>query len=216
MSIESTSSYVFDPYSKYNTWVEKYPGRSANAGAGSLSSGASGIGVSGLLTSDGRQELQKALTAMKKEGYTSFSFADIEDYRQKLEQDFASAVRSDLKEMGVDPEIEFQLVLDAYGNITVVSEHKDKAAVEQYLKDNPEMVDVFKHIQALSNLKKSQQGSVAQNAAFTRNLKRSLQAEAIQAFFETTDNNGQDYFSQIATFGSNAATSYLLGLNTKV
>ncbi len=118
--------------------------------------------------------------------------------------------------MGVDPDIEFRLVLDANGNLTVVSEHPDKAVVEQYFKDNPEMVDVFKHIQALSNLKKAQTRSPMEAAEFTRNLKLNLQAEAVQAFFAATDNDGSDYFSQIANFGSNTATSYLLGLNTKV
>jgi hypothetical protein len=214
MTVTAAGTQPFDVYSKYNSWVEKYPGRSADANGASGSASASS-GISGMLSGEGRQELQKALEAMKQEGYTSFSFADIEDYRQKLEKDFSSAVREDLKTMGVDPDIEFQLVLDASGNAAVVSDHPDKAAVEQYLKDNPEMVGVFKHIQALSNLKKAQQRASARNSEFTRDVKRSLQAEALQAFFEASDNNGQDYFSQIATFGSKDATSFLLGLNAK-
>lgn len=215
MSVISSNNQIFDVYSKYNGWVEKYAGGSKSGGNG-LTSSASGTGVSALLTGDGRQELQKALAAMKKEGYTSFSFSDVEDYRRKLESDFASAVRSDLAEMGVAPDIEFQLVLDAQGNVQVISGHEDKAVIERYLADNREMVGVFKHIQALSNLKKSRQMGAAQNMAVARDLKLSLQAEALQAFFESTDNNGQDYFSQIANFGANDATSYFLGLNQKV
>lgn len=216
MSVSATSTQVFNPYSKYNSWVEKYPGRTAKTGDAASSFGGATSGVSGMLTAEGRQELQKALEAMKKAGYTSFSFTEVEDYRKKMEAEFSSAVRSDLKEMGLDPDIQFQLVLDASGNLQVISDHEDKAAVEQYFKDNPEMVDVFKHIQALSNLKKSQQKASTQNSSFTRDLKRSLQAEAIEAFFAETDNNGQDYFSQIANFGSNDATSYFLGLKQKV
>ncbi len=53
-------------------------------------------------------------------------------------------------------------------------------------------------------------------AEFTKNFKLRLQAEAVQAFFAATDNNGADYFSQIAAFGSSSATSYLLGLNQKI
>lgn len=214
MSITPAGTRSFEMYGKYNDWVEKYPGRQTKDT--SLGGVAAAGGQSGMLTADGRAEVQKALNAMKKEGYTSFSFADIEDYRQKLENDFSSAMRADLKEMGVDPDIEFQLVMDAYGNVQVVSNHPDKGAIEIYLEDNPEMVDVFKHIQALSNLKRSQQKATSTNAAFTRDLKRSLQAEAIESFFAATDNNGQDYFKQIASFGSNDATSFFLGLNQKV
>ncbi|SBW09760.1 conserved hypothetical protein [uncultured delta proteobacterium] len=172
--------------------------------------------TSGLLTAQGRDELSKALDAMKKAGYTRFTFNDVEDYRKNLESEFSKTVKADLKEMGVDPDITFNLVLDANGNLKVISDHADKAAVEAYFEDNPEMVDVFKHIQALSNLKKAQSRAPDQAAEFTRNMKLSLQAEAVQAFFAATDNNGADYFSQIATFGSNDATSFLLGLNQSV
>ncbi|GHV53473.1 hypothetical protein FACS1894206_04250 [Deltaproteobacteria bacterium] len=212
--MSSVNDQVFDPYSKYNAWVEKYPGRSGVAGA---VSGLPSEGLSALLSSDGRAEVAKALEAMKKEGYTSFSFADIEDYRRKLEEDFTNAVRSDLKEMGVDPEIQFQLVLDASGAVKVITSSEDKGKIEQYLQDNEAMVDVFKHIQALSNLKKTAQKSGVSDTEFTaRNLKRSLQAEAMQAFFNTGSDNGADYFSQIANFSSNDMTSYFLGVNSKV
>lgn len=172
--------------------------------------------ASGLLTSQGRDELSKALDAMKKAGYTRFTFNDVEDYRKNLESEFSSAVKADLAKMGVDPDIQFNLVLDANGILKVISDHPDKTAVEAYFEDNPEMVEVFKHIQALSNLKKAQNRAPDQAADFTRNMKLNLQAEAVQAFFAATDNNGEDYFSQIATFGSKGTTSFLLGLNQSV
>ncbi len=217
MAIRATGSSYLDAYTMYSELYGK------NAKTNDTTSritdnftSTANQATSGLLTPQGREELSKALDAMKKAGYTRFTFSDIEEYRKTLETQFSEAVRSDLKEMGVDPDIQFNLVLDAYGNLQVVSDHPDKAAVEQYFADNPEMVDVFKHIQALSNLKKSQSKSPEQAAEFTRNLKLSLQAEAVQAFFAVTDNNGSDYFSQIANFGSNDATSYYLGLNQKV
>lgn len=184
------------------------------SGLGS-SGGASG-GVSSLLSAQGREEILKALESMKKEGYKSFTFADIEDYRKKLEADFSSAVRSDLRDMGVDEDIAFTLVLDASGNIQVISDHPDKAAVTAYFEDNPEMVDVFKHVQALSNIKKNRQKAASSGNPLAKELKTSLQAEALSAFFDTLESGSDDYFSQIANFGSNGATSYLLGVNRKV
>lgn len=217
MSIRATNANYLNAYAMYG---DLFKNNSTATDAtksivNNLSSTANQT-VNSLLTSSGREELSKALDAMKKAGYTSFTFADVENYRKQLETQFSSAVRSDLAEMGVDPDIEFNLVLDANGNLQVVSDHPDKAAVEQYFADNPEMVDVFKHIQALSNLKKNESKSPQAAAEYTRNLKTSLQAEAVQAFFAATDNNGQDYFNQIANFGTNGSTSYLLGLNQSV
>lgn len=175
-----------------------------------------GTQTGNLLTPQGREELQKALDAMKQAGYTRFTFNDIEDYRKQLESRFSSAVKSDLKEMGLDPDTEFKLVLDADGNFQVITNSDDKALIEQYFADNPKMVDAFKQIQSLSNLKKARQRSPEQAAEYTRNMKLSLQAEAVTAFFDATSSGNTDYFSQIAAFGSNGATSYLLGLNQSV
>ena len=222
MSIRATSNGLanINAYSMYNELFGKNT-ETAGTNAGSASSGnyaasSGSSAASGLLTPEGRAELGRALANMRKEGFTSFTWDDIEKYRKALEADFTKAVKADLAEMGVDPDIQFTLVMDAYGQVSVVSNHPDKAYIEEYLKDNPEMVDTFKHIQALSNLKRSQQRAAVQGNNFAKDMKASLQAEAVQAFFATTDNGGMDYFSQIANFGSNDATSWLLGLNQKV
>lgn len=218
MAIRATTAGYTNALSLYESLSQK-SGETATKTTASqsiLSSSASNSGVSSLLTSQGREEIMKALDAMKKEGYTSFTFSDIEDYRQKLEADFSAAVKSDLKEMGVGEDIEFTLVLDSSGNLQVISDSKDKAAVEAYFKDNPKMGDVFKHIQALSNLKKTQQKAASLGNPLARDLKVSLQAEALTAFFDATEGTGTDYFSQIANFGTNGTTSYLLGLNQTV
>ena len=214
MSINPTSTATLNAYSMYQDLFAKNTQTtdvSANI-AGNYTSSVS----SGIATPKGREELTKALDAMKQAGYTRFTFDDVENYRKSLEAGFSDAVKSDLLEMGVDPEIAFNLELDTSGNLRVISDHPDKEAVTIYFADNPEMVDVFKHIQALSNLKKSQNRAPNQAAELTRNLKLNLQAEAVQAFFATTDNNGADYFSQIAAFGANGSTSFLLGLNQSV
>lgn len=217
MAVRATGTNYLDAYSMYSElYTKNSTATDTTSKIAANFTSTTTQATSGLLSTEGREELAKALDSMKKAGYTSFSFADVEKYRQSLESQFAEAVRSDLTEMGVDPDIQFNLVLDASGNLQVVTDHADKAVIEQYFADNPEMVDVFKHIQALSNLKKAQSRSPDQAAEFSKNLKLSLQAEAVQAFFAATDNNGQDYFSQIANFGSNDATSYFLGLNQKV
>lgn len=217
MAIRATGSSYYDSYSLYNDLYGKNA-NAANTGTAKnpTSSAAAYGGTSGLLTPQGRQELQKALAGMRKEGYTTTTFEEVEKYRKDLETKFSATVKEDLAKLGVDPDIEFRLVVDSYGAVQVVTDHEDKAVIEKYLADNPDKVEEFKHIQALSNLKRSTQKAVAQDPEFSKNLKISLQAEAIQAFFAATDNNGMDYFSQIANFSSNGMTSYFLGLNQSV
>ena len=214
MSINATSAAALSTYNMYQDLFTKNTQTTETTAniAGNYTSSVS----NGIATPKGREELAKALDTMKQAGYTRFTFNDVENYRKNLEAKFSDAVKSDLLEMGVDPEITFNLELDASGNLRVISHHPDKESVTIYFEDNPEMVDVFKHIQALSNLKKAQSRAPNQAAELTRNLKLNLQAEAVQAFFAATDNNGADYFSQIATFGSNGSTSFLLGLNQSV
>ena len=217
MSILTTNAAALKTYSTCQDLFAKTSQTASTPATVGKNYATSAASVStGMTTPKGREELAKALDAMKQAGYTRFTFADVEEYRKSLETSFSEAVKSDLLEMGVDPEIAFNLELDASGNLNVVSDHPDKEAVSIYFEDNPEMVDVFKHIQALSNLKKSQNRMPDQAAELTRNLKLSLQAEAVQAFFAATDNNGADYFNQIAAFGSSGSTSFLLGLNQSV
>lgn len=222
MAIRTTTAGYSNAMAMYEALSQKTKETTENPNSpmsllsGLGTSGSAMAGTSSLLSSQGRDEIMKAIEAMKKEGYTSFSFSDIEDYRKKLENDFSLAVRNDMKEMGLDEDMQFTLVVDASGNLQVISDHPDKAALEMYFEDNPEMVDVFKHIQALSNIKKTQQKGASLGNPLAKDLKISLQAEALTAFFDTMEQTGSDYFSQIANFGSNGSTSYLLGLNAKV
>jgi len=216
MSIRATGANYLNAYTMYSDLYSKNSAATDTTAKITGNYTATATQTGSLLTSQGREELQKALDAMKQAGYTRFTFADLEDYRSQLELQFSSAVKSDLKKMGLDPDTKFNLVLDSGGNLQVVTDSEDKALIEQYFADNPEMVDAFKHIQALSNLKKAQQRSPEQAAEYTRNMKLSLQAEAVTAFFDATSTGNADYFSQIAAFGSDGATSYLLGLNKSV
>lgn len=216
MAISATSTSGYNIYSLYNELYgtnsnASNTATSAGTTAASNTSAYSGLSSS-LFSTQGREQLQKIINDMREAGYSAITFNDIDAYRKELEAKFTESVKADLAELGVDPEIEFTLVVDAYGAVQVLSDHADKAVVEQYLKANPEKVEEFKEIQAMANLKRSAQ----KTADDPKTFKLSLQAEAIQAFFDATDSNNADYFSQIANFGSNGAASYFLGLNQSV
>lgn len=216
MSIRVTGSNYLDAYTMYSDLYSKNSTATDTTSKTTGNDTSAATQTGNLLTTQGREELQKALDAMKQAGYTRFTFSDVEDYRKQLESQFSSAVKSDLTEMGLAPDTEFNLELDSGGNLRVVANSTDKNLIEEYFADNPEMVNVFKNIQSLSNLKKAQQRSPEQAAEYTRNAKLSLQAEAVTAFFTATEAGNSNYFSQIAAFGSDGATTYLLGLNQSV
>ena len=216
MAINPTDSSGYNIYSLYND-LYGTNGNTANASgraaAAKTSSNASSYSSGSLFTSEGRAELQKVVSAMQQAGYTSITFNDIEKYRKQLEADFTEGVRADLEKLGLDPKADFTLVVDAGGSVKVVTDKaEDTALIERYLKNNPDKVTEFKEIQAMSNLKRSVQKVADDPKAF----KLSLQAEAIQSFFNVLEGTETDYSSQIANFSSSGETSYYLGLNQSV
>lgn len=220
MSIRATGASYIDAYSMYNelfTKNNKTDDTAANALGSYSSSSITSLASDSLFSSRGRESLATAIEAMKDAGYTRFTFSDIEKYRGELETNFSDTVKAGLEELGVDPDTDFSLVVDSSGKLSVVTkDSSDKAAIKKYFDDNPDLVDSYKNIQALSNLKKAQQKSSTDAAGYISGVKANLQAEAIQAFFAASDNNGSDFSSLISNFSSNSSTSYYLGLNQKV
>ena len=156
--------------------------------------------------------LMKVFAEMKDLGVQRITFETLDTYRLGLEKSFSDTVRADLLQAGVDPDIDFKLATRRDGGIDVVTKSPDKAKIEKYLQDNPKIVEQFNTIQALSNLKK---GASAKNSVFgaMTDIKTSLQATAVQAFFEVLEANG-GMASQIADFSSDEMdATYGLGMN---
>jgi hypothetical protein len=222
MTVRATSANYIDAYSLYNQFLNNGSGASSGSGASAAISGISIGGntqtySSGLMSAEGRKQLGKTFAAMKEEGYTDFTFEGIERYRTIKELEFSRKVKEDLHTIGVAEDIEFRLVADTNGNIQVITDHADKAIVEKYIADNPDVADDIRNIQALSNLKRVTQNAQVRNQEDMIQLKKSLQAEAVEAFFAMNDNNGKDWFSQIAAFdGSEDSARFMLGLGISV
>ena len=217
MAVNATGAVYNDPYGMYAQLLNK---NTSENGAVAAVKGISFGGniqtyASGLLSTDGRAQLSKTIKAMKDQGYTNFSFEDIENYRNARELEFAQKVKADIRELGVDENIAFRLVADTYGTISVITDHPDKTIVELYIAANPDMAEEIQHIQSLANLRRVVQNTQVRNAEGAIQLKKSLQAEAVEAFFAMNDNNGQDWFSQIAAFdGSSESAQFMLGLGS--
>ena len=166
-----------------------------------------------------QKALSEALAIIRSETKERITYETVERYRTAMEAQFSENLREALKKKGVDPKIEFKLVADANGDVKVVSTHKDKAMVEKYLADNPKMVEQFQHIQALSNVKRTAENETMRNnpGATMGQIKKQLQAQAVQAYFTMLENPSASFSSMIANFdASGGQAAYTMGLNYKV
>ncbi|MFV0420647.1 hypothetical protein [Oleidesulfovibrio sp.] len=156
--------------------------------------------------------INAALEGIEPSSNGKITFAMLDEHRNKMEKDFAEQVKADLRELGVAEDIDFRLVADPVtGNVEVVSSHADKAKVEQYLKDNPEMVEKFKQIQTISNLDRARQF----NGISKTDMKREIQMEALGSFFMSATNNGMGAGSMMMDYFQGSA-SIINGLNMRI
>jgi ATP-dependent Lon protease len=214
-------SSIYNSYN-YTLGLDSLTDSPDETGAASVAASKSGSKASNaysgnLLSTYSQKALQKAVAALKAQGESKVTFDGIEKYRRQQEADFSAEVRKDLRELGVDEKIQFQLVARPDGSVSVITTHADKARIEQYLQDNPDMVEKIQEIQALSNRTKASEAFTdpASGVRALRNVRKELQAQAVQAFFEVAENSGTDFASQIASFDSDGGmASYLMGLNT--
>ncbi len=218
MSITSVSNgYSMNLLSLMSGETDESGSSSQTTTKSSASSRASSAYSGGIMSSQGQKALSQALAAMKAAGYDSISFSDVEEYRQKQEELFSAEVRKDLLDLGVDKDIDFKLVANTDGTVSVVTKHADKEKIEKYLKDNPKMVERFQNLQALSNLKRAADNAPSDKVQFVKDVRKQLQMQAVEAFFAATENSGSSFASQIASFDSDGGqASYLTGLNYTV
>lgn len=202
-------------YSSYGTYgidlsmkkaQEQAESGSSSSSASSGTSSSSSSTVTGL-SLDYLSQLSAVLKEISPNASGKLTFSMVEDYRKDLEEEFSSKVRADLTKLGVDEDVEFRVVTnDKTGGVSVITDSEDKAKIEKYFKDNPDMVKKFQKIQTLSNLEKARkaEGYSAQD------VKTRLQMEAMSAWWSEDGAS-----SQIMDFTGDQAT-FLTGLSTRV
>jgi hypothetical protein len=153
-------------------------------------------------------QLRSLFEGMKLSGGSQVSFASLQKYREGLEASFSETVRKDLLALGVDKDIEFRLASDGQGGVSVVSNHADKAKIEKYFKDNPDMVAKFNDIQALTGLDQARKAQQISPAA----LRTRIQMESMALWFDSTSNGGG---SSILDFNMQAS-NFLASINRRV
>lgn len=148
--------------------------------------------------------LSQTLTAMGLGSNDSVSFNQILQYRNQIASGFESKVKSDLKTLGVDENVNFKLVTGEDGGIEVITDHEDKAKIEKYFQDNPDMVKLFQQIQSLTNVEEARKAQ----AIDVKSVRQRIQIESMTAWFANTGQN----VNSIMDF-SGGTTALMAGLN---
>lgn len=148
--------------------------------------------------------LSETLNAMGLGSNDSVRFNQILQYRNKIAAGFESKVKNDLKNLGVDEKVNFKLVMGEDGGIDVITDHEDKAKIEKYFKDNPDMVKLFQQIQSLTNVEEARKAQ----GIDVKSIRQRIQVESMTAWFANTGQN----VSSIMDF-TGGSTALMAGLN---
>ena len=211
-------------YSQYGLSVsslyQQAAGESGFVSSGSVSGSGSGQYGALLSSAKGQTALSGALSTIQAEkGSSKITFDDVEKYRSKLEEEFSATIKNDLLARGVDPKVEFTLMVDSSGRLNVVSGHADKAKIQQYFDANPSMTNTFETIQALSNFKRSTENPQVRDWDSMRELKKGLQAQAIEIFFSSAQ-EVSGFSPMYADYSGGeeggSMMDYMFGVNTTV
>lgn len=130
------------------------------------------------------------------------SFRTLAEYQENLQNTFTEQVKSDLRKLGLDENTQFSLVAGTSGSgVNVICDDAEaRAAIEKYLKDNPDVVTSFEKIQSLNKLEESRKSRKVDVDA----IRNRLQIESMTAWFSTNNS--------IASFYSGGA-AYYSGIN---
>lgn len=135
------------------------------------------------------------------------TFGQISAYKEKLEKEYGDKLKTDLEKLGVDKDIKFQLKLGKDGRMEVISDHPDKAKVQKYFDDNPDMVKKYKEIQSLADLDSARK-NMQMNPT---DLRKRIQVESLAAWWDQGGNGG----SAIGDF-SGGDMAFYKGINATV
>lgn len=110
------------------------------------------------------------------------TFRTLMAQKSKLEAEFYEETRQGLLKAGVDEKADFRLVSGKDGGVEVVTDHPDKAKIEKFFKDNPDLVKKFEKIQALSNMEEARKSQKVDVDA----IRSRIEAESMSFWFASS------------------------------
>ena len=110
------------------------------------------------------------------------------ELQQQAQASVASKLRTLFKQHGIDRSQPIRLRTDALGQVIVTSDTPDKAAIEQFFKDDPELRNDFVRSQSLAELIGAARDAQAFHQAYARNPQAAVN-EFAYLFKNTNSNN---------------------------
>lgn len=151
---------------------------------------------------------QYAMNAMGLSEDSRVTFSQISKYRLQLEEDFDNKVAEGLEKLGLSPDIEFAIQVNNDGSgVTIQSDHADRAKIQSFFDDNPELVKTYRQIEALAGIDDAREAMQISPSA----IRKRLQIESMVAWWANSGNTNS-YFGNYA----NNSFSLLSGLNLNV
>lgn len=175
-------------------------------------------GGGGMASDVGKAALNRALKEMQGKVEGVITFDKIYEYQKYLETKFTVDVKVAMTKLGVDPEQEFTITMNAEGAIGVqCDDPATRETVLDFLHQNPAVCEEFGYIQALGNLKRAQQSPVWPSVQAS---KAAIVANSIELMFdEVLGSGGMDYSALTAQFnglGESQNVSFYTGLSYAV
>lgn len=219
MSVNSINGYS-NPYSladiltDKNNQEEEFGLNSLSAATNKAFASAKKAYGSNMFSSEGQAAIQRALEEITPDANGRITFRMITQHKQELEEDFTTLVKAGLLLSGADPDMEFKLVANSDGTMSVLCDDPEqKKLIEDFFAANEELEDQFMYIQALGNMERAQQSATAQShRLYNTAAKAGLQQQAMETFFSEMMNAGVGYSSIMAEFGLEN-TDYFVGAN---
>lgn len=128
-----------------------------------------------------REQIESLLANIPRSNGDKLTFKDLADYKETLEKEWSEQFEADMTKLGVDTSIDIKLSVDSStGVVTAQKGHPDKAAIDKYFLDNPEMAEKFEEGVQLSKLT-----STAERNLTPSELRQSLTAQSMSIWFES-------------------------------
>ena len=155
-------------------------------------------------------EASDAISSMRQNG-TPITKEGVDSEIQRKEMEFQMIVSASLRALGVDEDIEFKIALDENGNLVAEGDHPDIDKVQKFFDENPELAEEFKSIESLKNFRKNMDTAPMSSTS----LRRSLQLENMNAYFQGMEEGQNSYSPLIMSYANNSLLA-LSGINLSV
>ncbi|MFH1914859.1 MAG: hypothetical protein ABIK45_11355 [Pseudomonadota bacterium] len=167
--------------------------------------------ASGSAMSQAREYVESLLADIPKSNGTKLTFQDVFDYRDSRNKAWSEQFEADMKALGVDTSIDIKLSLDAAtGAVTAQKNHPDKAIIDKYFIDNPEMAEQFGEGVQLSKLT-----GLAERKLTNAELRQQLSLQSMSIWFEANASASSMFSGGGMVLGQQGAATYT-GLDLRV